>query len=101
MVLIDNKELDVNVPERIIFTDNGAYDLEKEGITGYYTWVGYEFDEKGHSDTKLERELEKYVYDVIKPAFKGKFGISDSKVMIEDRRATSAMFRVWVATYEK
>ena len=101
MILITNKELDITAPEGLVFTNNGCYDLEKDGITGYYAWIGYKFDERGRAVPRLERELEKYVYDTVKPAFKSLFGVTDHEVIVEDRRATSATFRVWVATYEK
>ena len=99
MILITNKELDINVPDQLVFTDNGAYDLEKENITGYYTWIGFEHSSNGATNTRLAKTLEKYVYDEVVPTFERLFGTK--QVVVDDKRSTTDMFRVWVATYEK
>lgn len=101
MILIESKELDVRIPDKIIFTDNGAYDLEREGITGYYTWIGYEHSASGAPSKALEKVLEKYVYEEVVPAFKNLFGVGENMIIVDNKLDSSDMFRVWISIYEK
>ena len=98
MILLSEKELDIIVPENIVFTDNGAYDLEKAGISGYYTWIGYEHTSNGSSNMKSSKQLEKYVYNEVVPIFEDIF---NSKVVVDDKRDTTDMFRIWASTVKK
>ena len=92
MKVLYQNDLDVRLPDRIVLTDNGAYDLEKCGIEGYYVWVGYEHDSRNNS--KMLRLVEEAARDIVAPALANYSKVND--VHIEDRTSTTDMFRLWV-----
>ena len=65
--LVDQSDIGIDLPDRIILTDNGAFDLESQGMNGVYTWVGYKH--KGSkSEQQMARAVEDAAYDIIAPA---------------------------------
>ena len=96
MICISNKELDLfNIPERIIFTNNGAYDLEQKEIFGYYTWVGYQHKSM-RSERKMAELIEKFARTEVVDAFANTFNLPINQVHVEDHINTTDMFRIWV-----
>lgn len=99
MILLNEKDLRIALPPRIILTDNGAADLEKQGKVGYYTWVGYEHLGKNYrSDPKMSRLVEETARNIIAPAFAEICIEPIENVVIEDFIDSVDMFRVWVSS---
>ena len=100
MALLGQSDLGVEVPDRITITDNGAYDLEKQGINGYYTWVGYRHH-GSRSEARMAREVKNVAYNIIIPALvdfcqsKG-IEVYEDDIVLDDYIDSSDMFRVWV-----
>lgn len=92
MKILYQNDLDIRLPDRIVLTDNGAYDLEKRGIKGYYVWVGFEHDLRNNS--KMLRVVEDAARNIVAPALANYCKVND--VHIEDRTSTTDMFRLWV-----
>lgn len=90
---------------RPVFTDNGAYDLEKAGLSGYYVWVGYRHSARGASEARKNKMLKEFVYNSVLPLFEefvdgsGEGNVED--IVVEDKLATTDMFRLYVVTGKK
>ena len=88
----------LNYPEGIVFTDNGYYDLEKEGISGKGVWVGFKHTSSGASNNKLKKTLKSVISDVendMKKYIKSE-GIKDAgEVKVNDFMNSSDMYRVY------
>ena len=93
--LVDQSDLDIDLPDRITLTDNGAYDLEKQGMNGVYTWVGYQH-KGGRSEQKMAKAVENFAYDVVAPALAAYVSMPEDSVEIENHINQVDMFRVWV-----
>ena len=79
-----------NLPPRIVSTDNGAYDLEQKGLSGRYTWIGYQ-----HKSMRTEQGMRQAVEDAaneIARRMKDEFG---GDVKVEDKWKTTDMYRVY------
>ena len=79
-----------NLPPRIVSTDNGAYDLEQKGLSGRYTWIGYQ-----HKLMRTEQGMRQAVEDAaneIARRMKDEFG---GDVKVEDKWKTTDMYRVY------
>lgn len=87
------REEDFTDNEKIVFTDNGAYDLEKKGINGVYLWVGYEH-KGGRSNRKLGEEACNVAYKVGEYLDKKYNGLS----RVDNFISSSDMCRVWIET---
>lgn len=92
--------LSVELPDRIVLTDNGAYDLEKQGIDGFYTWVGYRHN-GSRSEAKMAREVKNTAYNIVVPAlveYCQHHGVEvyEDDVIMDDYIDKLDMFRVWV-----
>lgn len=104
MILLRENDLGVELPDRITLTDNGARDLTKQGINGYYVWVGYRH--KGsRSEANMAREVKNVAYDIIVPALvdfcqsKG-IEVYEDDIVVDDYIDSLDMFRVWVSVDE-
>lgn len=84
-----------DLPNIIVFFDNGAHDLQKQGYDGYYLWVGYKH--KGsRSENKKEELLRKAIskiYDDFELYLKDK-GIINPRIIIQDFLKTSDAYRL-------
>ena len=82
----------VELPDRVVLTDNGAFDLEQKGMSGFYVWLGYQHDESGSSEISMKSVLQRTAYEVGK-WMQGKY---NTKYNIEDKWKDFEMFRVYV-----
>lgn len=80
-----------NLPDRVVSTDNGAYDLEQKGLSGYYVWIGYKHNAKGSTEPKMKKIVEDTARDVAH-RMEAEFG---GKVVVEDKWNTTDMYRVY------
>lgn len=78
---------------KIVFIDNGAYDLEKQGVSGVYLWVGYEHDKTGRSNPKLNAESIS-VANKVGTYFKKIYG---RDYTVDDFTSSTDMVRVWTS----
>ena len=93
--LVTDKDLGVDLPDRIILTDNGAYDLEQQGINGVYTWVGYRH--KGSkSESRMVKEVKNVARDIVAPALADYVSLPEKDAHIDDFTDTLDMVRVWI-----
>lgn len=81
--------------ERLTLTDNGVLDLEKKGIEGYYTWVGFRHG-KGVNPSKMVRKMESFIYHTLIPAMIKKFHVEEDEICVENFVRQLDMFRVYV-----
>lgn len=59
MILMKDLAEDIKLPERVVLFDNGAYDLEQNGKSGFYTWVGY-----NHRGVRSEPRMNQLVANI-------------------------------------
>jgi len=88
-------DLGIQTPDRIILTDNGAYDLQKQGIEGYYVWIGYRHG-RGVSASKMDYQVRVFKNTVVIPALMEKLGVPKERIHSEDLTKTTDMYRVYV-----
>ena len=90
-MLYDN-ELPVNLPDNYVLTDNGAYDLERNGLSGCYVWVGYEHSRSATRNKLLYNGLDQ-VAKKVADSLATKYSATP---VIEDKRNSTDMFRIYV-----
>lgn len=84
----------------VVFTGDEMFgDLERKGLTGYGTWVGYQHDMQGSPSREYFMHLTDVVYDEVLPAFKdfvtNELGGDPDKIVIENRRHDTDMYRMY------
>ena len=82
----------IELPERVVLTDNGCYDLAKQGKSGYYAWIGYKHDESGRSEAKMNNVIRKTAQDIAK-YWKEQYG---KEAVVEDFIHSVDMYRVHI-----
>lgn len=92
---VSESDLDISLPDRITITDGGAYDLEKQGMNGIYTWIGYRH--KGsRSEANMAREVKRVAYNSVASALAEYASMPEDQVHIDDFIDKLDSFRVWI-----
>lgn len=81
----------VELPDRVVLVNNGAFDLEQKGLSGFYVWVGYRHDDSGSSEISMKSVLQKTTHSV------GKWlqEYAGTKYEVDDFWKDLEMYRVW------
>ena len=85
-----------------VFTNNGFYDLEKRGLSGYGVWVGYRHGRTGASLVSKAKKLKSFVYGSVVDAIEDyleSIGVPGT-VVVEDKIDTTDMYRIYIVTEE-
>lgn len=77
----------------LVLTDNGAYDLEKQGLKGHYVWVGYLHSITGKPNHRMDKYVEEAAYKIA-DLYRKAYG---KEATVEDKMNTTDMFRIWIA----
>ena len=86
-----------NESEKVITTNNGFYDLEQKGYSGYGTWLGYEHG-KWSSNKKMNsyiRSIIPVVKKVMIKALNNK-NFTESDIVVDDFIYESDMIRLYI-----
>jgi hypothetical protein len=87
-ILEEDGRLNDNEIKRIVVTNNGFDDLERQGYSGKGFWVGYKHGRRGTSEMKMKSAVEEAA-EALAEHFYG----SDAE--IEDHWKATDMFRVY------
>lgn len=90
-----------NIPDFIILTDNGAVDLEKQGLYGFYIWVGYKHSRFAPEYTK-EKAMEEclpYIEGIFTEYLESVLGY-EPDIEVQDFIDSTDMFRIYAAVSE-
>lgn len=94
-ILDTERDFNIDLPGRIILTDNGAYDLELQGKCGHYVWIGF-CHGKGTSLDKMKSimlDIAEEIADIYQDRY-------NKRPYIEDFTNSNDMYRVYVVTKE-
>ena len=81
----------VKLPDRVVLTNNGAYDLEQKKMSGWYVWVGYE-----HKSWKSEPTMQSILARTAEEVGRWMSKKYVGKYNVDNFWKTLDMFRVWV-----
>ena len=92
--------------EPFVYSDNGVYDLNKQGKKGYSVWVGFKHNVRGRQPVDRNKMLRFIENTAIKHLIKEvnkKTGqnFSENDVVIEDYWKPVDMFRLYIDTTKK
>ena len=87
---------DIELPDRVVCVNNGAFDLEQKGLSGFYVWLGYRHDDSGSVESSMKSVLQRTAHTIGK-WLQGQNGI---KYEIDDYWKEFEMFRVWAGREE-
>lgn len=91
MILIKDLAEDIKLPERVVLFDNGAYDLEMNGKSGLYTWVGY--NHKGlRSEPRMNQIVGNVAYEIAE-LWSSKYA---AKAVVQDYIRSVDAYRVYI-----
>lgn len=81
----------VELPDRVVLVNNGAFDLEQKGLSGFYVWIGYKHNDSGSSEISMKSVLQKTTHSV------GKWlqEYAGTKYEVDDFWKDLEMYRVW------
>ena len=83
----------------IIFTNNGFWDLEKNGYNGFGVWVSYMHPGTGASIKKYANTVKQFIQEQLVPVFEKYIAEhcdgDAEKIIIEDKTAVTDGFRVY------
>ena len=83
----------ITLPDRVIISACGAYDLEKKGMSGYYTWIGYQ-----HKGWASENKMIPIIRDVADQIAKYLSNKYNGKAIVQDYIKSFDMYRVYIET---
>lgn len=81
----------VKLPDRVVLTNGGAFDLEQKGKSGWYVWVGYE-----HKGWKSEPTMQSVVARTAEEVGRWLSKTYAGKYNVDNFWKTQDMFRVWI-----
>lgn len=81
----------VKLPDRVVITGGGTFDLEQKGKSGWYVWVGYE-----HKGWKSEPTMQSILARTAEEVGRWLSKTYGGKYNVDNFWKTQDMFRVWV-----
>lgn len=91
MISIKDLAEDIKLPERVVLFDNGAYDLEQNGKSGFYTWVGYKH--KGsRSEPRMDQIVSNVAYEIAE-LWSSRYA---AKAVVQDYIRSLDAYRVYI-----
>lgn len=91
------KFLGDDLPEGLVLTDNGFYDLEQKNVSGVGIWIGFQHSTSAR-DRKLRQVMKTFVYREGYRLFKEfirKNNLGSDDVIINDFVNSTDMFRLY------
>lgn len=89
------EQLGVELPERLTLCDIGCYDLEKQGIDGYYTGIGFRHS-KGVSLRNMNSKMVAFMEDTIIPTMMAMYNVTREQIHVNDFTKLMDSYRVYV-----